>query len=154
MDSTVLKAGAADVIAFAFYQMGYRPRESLVLIGMRGPRRRLGLVVRVDLPPRRLLRAVMQQQLDALGRFGDDALVVLVVSDVEERAGAGAWALPHRGLVRDLRRQATGQGWSLQDVIGVGASRWRSYTCSDPACCPPGGRPLEEVLASRVAAFQ
>jgi hypothetical protein len=154
VDSTLLKAGAADVIAFAFYQMGYRPRESLVLIGMRGPRRRLGLVVRVDLPQRRHLRAVLQQQLDAVARFGDDALLVLVVSDAQEPPGADGTVLPHRRLVRDLRRQVLGQGWSLQDVIGVGASRWRSYSCSDPSCCPAAGRPLEEVLASRVATFQ
>jgi hypothetical protein len=154
VDSTVLKAGAADVIAFAFYQMGYRPRESLVLVGMRGPRHRLGLVVRVDLPQRRHLRAVLQQQLDAVARFGDDALLILVVSDAQEPPGADGSVLPHRRLVRDLRRQVLGQGWSLQDVIGVGASRWRSYTCSDPSCCPAAGRPLDEVLASRVAAFQ
>jgi hypothetical protein len=160
VDSTVLKAGAADVIAFAFYQMGYRPRESLVLIGMHGPRRRLGLVVRVDLPARRHLRTVLQRQLDALGRYGDDALVVLVVSEAGEAGEAGEQAaadgsvMPHRRLVRDLRRQVAAQGWSLQDVIGVGADRWRSYTCADPSCCPPGGRPLAEVLGSRVAACQ
>jgi hypothetical protein len=150
----VLRAGAADVIAFAFYQVGYRPRESLVLVGMRGPRCRLGLVVRVDLPPRRRLRAVVGRQLDVLDRFGDDALMILVISDTVVPPAADGTALPHRPLVRDLQRLARGQGWSVHDVIGIGAKSWRSYTCSDPGCCPTGGRPLQDVLASRVAAFR
>jgi len=147
----VLRAGPADVIAYAFYQVGYRPRESLVLIGIHGPRLRLGLVIRVDLPPRRYLRAVFQQQLDTLREFGHDALMALVVSDAAPPPGSDPGDLPHRRLARDLRRQARRQGVGVQDVIAVGEHSWRSYSCTEPSCCPPGGRPLAEVLAGRLA---
>jgi Domain of unknown function (DUF4192) len=153
VETTVLRGGPPDVIAYAFYRMGFRPRESLILVGLQGPGRLIGLVIRVDLPPRRQLRPALVRQLDVLRRAGEDSVVVLVVSDAQPDGDqTEPIALPHRGLVRDLLDLAADRGWWVQDVIAVSRSRWRSYLCVDPACCPPDGHPLEMVMDSAAAA--
>jgi hypothetical protein len=150
VDTTVLRGGPSDVIAYAFYQLGYRPRESLILIGMHGPRLRTGLVVRVDLPPPDLIVEQVRHDLEVLRRAGEDAVMVLVVSDVRpEHPQAGD---PQRRVVKALVRTIRRAGWHLQDVVAVGDSTWRSLLCDDPLCCPPGGRPLSQVTASTAAA--
>jgi hypothetical protein len=153
MTTTVIgKCGAADLIAVAFYQLGFRPRESLVLVGLHGPRKRVGLVIRADLPPPRHRRAVIESQLGLLRREGCDRLAALVVSDEPPPATAvGPVRLPHRGLVRQLHRVAEGGGWSVVDVLAVGESTWRAYGCHDVTCCPTDGFSLDEVFTGRVA---
>ena len=35
-------------------------------------------------------------------------------------------------------------GVTVADALNVTAGRWRSYSCTDPACCPPEGTPLTD----------
>jgi hypothetical protein len=157
METDIIRADTADVIAYAFYQIGYRPRESLVLVGLRGvpaAQLRTGLVTRMDLPLPRHVPTVLAAQIVGLRRFGNTGGVALVISDWPAPTTArGAVRLPHRALVRRLTQQADRQGWPLKDVIAVGQDRWRSYLCDDPECCPATGRPLEEITSSPVAAW-
>ncbi|MFC4555877.1 DUF4192 domain-containing protein [Georgenia faecalis] len=47
---TVLRVSEPrEVLAYIPYRLGFVPRESLVLLGLRGPRNRIGLVIRADL---------------------------------------------------------------------------------------------------------
>jgi len=149
--STILRAGQADLIAYAFYVLGYRPRESLVLIGLHGARLRVGMSLRLDLPSPPYDVPLPRHQLDLLRKHGEDALVLLVVSDVPP--GPGGAGPPHGDLVGRLRRLLTADGWRVIDVLAVGPARWRSYLCHDPVCCPPQGRSLDEVSGSMLAAW-
>lgn len=152
-DTVVIKAGMADLVAVAFYRVGYRPRESLVTVGLSGPRHRMGVVCRIDLPPARHRRATVDSALRMLKREGHDHLAALIVSDAEPPASApGPIRLPHRSLVRELERRAPRHGLSVIDVFAVGDSRWRSYRCPDPGCCPAEGYSLEAALSGPAAA--
>jgi hypothetical protein len=152
MTPTVLRAKMPDLLAVAFYQIGYLPRESLVLVGLHGPRMRVGVVVRGDLPPPACQGRVVAAHLDAVRCNGHDGVIGLVVSDAVVPSGpTGRLRLPHRALVEELQRQAPGQGLLLRDVVAVGPSRWRSYRCTEPGCCPMAGRSLDEALNGRAA---
>jgi len=154
VQNTVLRAGTPDVIAYAFYQLGFRPRESLILIGLRSPRRRLGLVARVDLPPPEQLERMLSVQIDTLRSGGDEGAIVLLVSDAADTGPVdpGVFPMPHRELAAALARHADRLNWPLRDVVLVGPTRWRSYQCDQPGCCPPEGFPLAAVSSSATAA--
>lgn len=152
---TVVRGGPRDVIALAWYRIGFRPRESLVLVGLRGQRRRSGVVVRVDLPQPHHRSTALRGVVRLLRRAGDQEVVVLVVSDAGGEplaGGTGQVLLPHWDLVRWLRRELPRRGIEVFDVMAVGAHRYRSYLCQDPACCPTDGFSLEEVASSELAA--
>lgn len=149
---TVINASMSDLVAVAFYHVGYRPRQSMVLVGLHGPRTQVGMVVRGDLPPPAHQRRSIASQVEVLRRHGDDQLVGLVISDAVTPESDGGLRLPRRALVRELRYQAARQGMHLLDVLAVGPSRWRSYSCADPGCCPREGRLLEEALSGPAAA--
>ena len=146
-------ATAPDIIAYAFYRMGFRPRESLVLIGMRedpdapperrGRRMLTGVVARVDLPPAAHRRAQVELIVSRVRGHGHRAAFALIVSDQPQPALAKAV----RGALRraDLR---------LLDMFAVGASTYRSCECRDERCCPAEGFPLSEVETSQAAAEQ
>lgn len=141
----IVKAAPADLIAFAWYQMGYRPDRSLVVVGLRGPRQRAGVVARGDLPPRGHERDAVLALVGPLLESGADAAALLVCTADACRAE------PPR-VLRSALRVLPDLGLHVVDCWAVGDTGYRSYRCTDPGCCPRDGRPLEEVLRSRVAA--
>ena len=151
-DTVVIRAGTADLIAVAFYRIGYRPRESVVTVGLVGPRHRMGVVARIDLPPARHRRAAVDSMLRMLRREGHDHFAALIVSDAGPPAAAGPVRLPHRAVARELERRAGRFGLSVIDLFAVNSSRWRSYRCPDPRCCPSEGYDLEAALTGPAAA--
>lgn len=151
---TIVRGGPRDLIALAWYRIGFRPRESLVLVGLRGQRRRTDLVVRVDLPQPEHQVPVVRSVLQMLRRSGIREVVLLVVSDADggPRAGAdGEVLIPHRDLVGWLRRELPRRGITVFDVLAVGPRSFRSYQC-DAGCCPPEGESLEELANSEMSA--
>lgn len=153
---TIVRGGRPrDLIALAWYRIGFRPRESLVLVGLHGPKRRTGMVVRVDLPPPEQREATLHGVVRLLRRSQVRQVAVLVVSDAEGQLRAGPDGeplMPQRDLVGWLRRELPRRGLAVFDVLGVGPSTFRSYLCSDPRCCPFAGQPLEEIGGSELAA--
>lgn len=151
---TIVRGGPLELISLAWYRIGFRPRESLVLVGLRGPRRRSGMVVRVDLPDSEHRASVLAAVVPMLRRAATDEVVVLVVSDVDggPRAGEdGEVLIPHRDLVHWLERQLPRQGIGVFDTLVVGPDTFRSYDC-DASCCPPEGRSLEELTTTEMSA--
>jgi hypothetical protein len=146
--ATVLRAKPRDVIAHAWYHLGYRPTDSLVLVAVRGPRLRLGVVLRVDLPPptlsRELLHHIAQQLAIRLRGAGASATVALVMS-------ARALKAPPFRLIRSLREVLMRRRIELIDVIGVTPRRFRSLICPAHRCCPRSGEPVASVLTSNVS---
>ena len=145
---TVIPGGPPDLIAYAWFQIGFRPRSSVILVGIRGRKMRTGMVARVDLPPPRQRRASMQRLADMVASTGDDGVVALIVADPTSHGDL----LSQRPLCRTIRDQVRQAGLALLDVLAVGEQTYRSYLCDDQGCCPDGGFPLTEVLSSATAA--
>lgn len=127
-----------EIAAALPYLLGYRPRESVVLLSLGGQSgRRVGLTVRADIPPpehNRELAAVLSRSL-CTGR--PDGALVLIVSEVADEDVMGVPDLPHRDLVWELCRALSRLGVPVGDVVLVREGRWWSYDCPD-SCCAPG----------------
>jgi hypothetical protein len=113
---------------------GFVPDESLVLVALHGPRRRVGLTARVDLPAPRAEDALAAALADRLGADGAERAAVIVLT---ERGGE----LPGAGLVRAVAAALSARGVVPDEQLLVRSGRWSSYRCS-ARCCPPEGTPL------------
>lgn len=130
-------SGPGELAAALPLLCGFRPRESLVVVTVRGPNNRVALTARYDLPAladEDLLALDVAARLDATGAQRAFAAVV-------SEHGPG---LPRRPMVSALRAAVDRRGLELVDVLLVRAGRWWSYVCSDSGCCPTNGRPVPE----------
>lgn len=80
--NTVIRTGdPADILTYIPYRLGFRPRESIVLLGLRPPRGRLGLVMRLDIAhvaDEEHGRAILDEARELMAIDGStDAFVVL-----------------------------------------------------------------------------
>src|SRR4051794_37421367 len=139
-----------DVFAAIPYLLGFHPQKSLVVLGLSGPRSRLGVSMRLDLepaPPHELSSIVV----NALRRDGDREAIVVLLDPSEQPHGR-----PGENLFRELRSALRRADIVLRDAYRVSNGRWWSYLCRDRSCCPSEGtpirRPEEPGGPSRVAA--
>ena len=148
MQIQIRAAVPEDVIAHAWYSLGYRPTSSLVFVPADRPIRRAGLVLRANLPPpahpRALVHLLARRVADRLMRYGSRSAVLLVASERALQA-------PPVRLIRSLRTGLRHHGIALREVVGVTRRGFRSLGCHDRRCCPRSGHPLAAVTASRVA---
>lgn len=172
MPTTIRTSDVREVLALVPFQLGFQPTESVVLVGLRGPRSQVGLVARVDLGQlaapgdegctarslvghliadgaRRAVAIVYTAaDLQRWGRDGGD----LGTADGPERHDDDPGAVPTaRAAVRALSsaaREALGE----LEIWVVGPRGYFALGCPDPCCCPPGGRPLEDLQATMVGA--
>jgi len=68
-------SGPEGLLAAVPTMLGFHPRDSLVLLCLTGPRRRVGPVARVDLPPGRD-RALANQLTDHARRYADEVVLI------------------------------------------------------------------------------
>ena len=164
-----------ELLALVPHQLGFRPQRSLVLVCLRGERRRVGLVVRADLPEvgaqerrdlsaRRVdaglverVGAVVDRLVDLAVRDGAAAVVAVVYDDPGEPDLLSAAEDPREtglpGLVELLLGGACASaGVRLADAWWVDGRRYRSLGCRDERCCPADGAPLEALSGTVVAA--
>lgn len=141
-----------EVVAVLPVLCGFRPSDSLVVVSLRGPRRRVGLTARVDLPPEDedVEAAVAGALAERAHADGASAVVLVVYADDGQRDG----------LVAQLLSACSDRGLEVCEALHVAADRWTSYRCSAP-CCPPEGTPvprdapvLRQVQAERTLAGQ
>lgn len=128
---------------------GFVPQESLVVLSLRGSRGRLGLTMRVDLPPPDDERALAASLADRLRVDRARSAVVAVLTDAPDDDGR----LPRSRLVTALDRAARRSGIEVVDRLLVRGGRWWSYACTDPACCPPGGTPVDPSASTPALAL-
>ena len=123
--------GPSDILAVLPYQLGFHPRDSLVVVSLHGTR--MGLVQRIDLPPAEHAAAAVEAMLPALLREAPDGVLLLGYERTEGEAcpWSRPWLTP-----------ADEAGLAVRDRIVVRDGRWFSLQCDDPSCCPAGGRPL------------
>lgn len=138
--------GPADLVQALPYLVGFRPVDSVVVVALAGRRQRLVMTARADLDDQSAvaLSAVWKSAV----RQGATSILLSVHDD-----GAGPGPLPWCDLVATLKTDAVTAGLEVLDAICVGASRFWSYECTSPGCCPAEGRPVEthgEVAAELV----
>jgi hypothetical protein len=155
---TVRLSDPGDVAAALPNLIGFRPRESLVAVSLRGSTGlRLGLTARVDLPAPEHRRLVLDGVVRSLVTDRPDAVLLVVVSeDDDDRAGRSggpaAAELPHRSLVHEAVLAFDGAGVAVREVLLVRRGRWWSYDCARPCCAPGAGTPLPAGTSPLAAA--
>lgn len=134
----------ADLVGAIPYLLGFVPERSLVAVALHGIGRsaRLGLVLRVDLPPATSIADCAHVVAGHLVRSGAGAALFVVYDDDEMPPG-------HRDdLICELGRCTIDVAVEVWDVLCVVNGAWRSYFCANPDCCPPGGRPVSSASPS------
>ncbi|WP_309304104.1 DUF4192 domain-containing protein [Arthrobacter sp. CJ23] len=140
-----------DVLGFIPHVLGYWPTDSLVAITMQG--NTLGATLRVDLPAggsRSLLPLFAARVRDYLAADERaDGVLLAVFTD----AGWQDGTLLDRNmpLLAELQ-EVLGSGPCVREAWLVGTEYWRSAYCTDAACCPAPGRPVEQIRDSRINA--
>jgi hypothetical protein len=129
-----------ELLALIPYQLGFTPTDSLVVVSLRGPRGRVGLVVRIDLADTAQGAAALAHHLHA-----DSANSAVVVTYTDNLTAARTAT----DLVTSALRAAhidEGGAWT------VTATGYRALDCEDLTCCPEAGRPLSDLNGTEVAA--
>jgi hypothetical protein len=161
-----------ELAAAVPHLLGFRPRESLVAVSLRGGAgssargSRVGLTARVDLPSVQLRRPLVAHLVDAVLTDAPRAVVLIIVSEEPDEVGAalvaggsvgdeapvGVAELPHRALVREALLGFTDAGVPVHDAVLVRQGRWWSYDCAEDCCMPGAGTPLPAGTSSLAVA--
>lgn len=148
---TVRISGPADLARMAPYLIGFKPKQSLVIVGLAG--KSIVVTVRVDLAdlvedaPAGLLSGTVA----AMVRGGARALVAVVFDDRAEPDADPHAPLPWHGLAEAVASEANLAGVVLDDMLLVSRGCWWSFSCGDPDCCPDG-TPLDDESSTVDAA--
>lgn len=138
--------GPGDLVAALPALMGFHPSRSVVLLVMDGPRGRVRLTIRVDLPEQDLddhWVALARALATGAGRVeATHAMLVCVDADtaVTRRAAEAV----------EAALQAVGV--PLLDALSVDGGRYRSVLCENSTCCPPEGRAVPGTSAATATA--
>lgn len=116
-----------DLVASLPGLCGFVPTESVVVLSLRGPRRRLGLTVRLDLPPTSGEADAARMLAERVRGDGGTAAAVVVLGG-ERRSD----------LVAAVTAALAARGVEVTEAVHVDDGRWTSYDCAR-ACCPPEG---------------
>lgn len=144
----ILRVGEPrELLALVPHRLGFRPAASAVAVSLRGPRRAVGVVARVDLAeladpeegPRRA-----RQLLALLARDGASASVLVLYTELDPREEPG-----DAQDAAEVFREAAELALGFVPAWVVTATGYLSLDCTQ-ACCPPGGRPLRELDATLV----
>ncbi len=128
--------------------LGFTPTHSLVVVSLRGPRLRVGLVARADLPDEASQVAAARSLCTFVRRDGPREVIVLVYDAQPWRAGTRPW----QDLVGAVEDELAGHHVAMREAVYVTDQRYWSYTCTRPWCCPEEGCTLAEAASSPVAA--
>jgi Domain of unknown function (DUF4192) len=128
-----VKVGSADgVLAVVPHLLGFHPAHSLVMLGASGPHARIRLAFRYDLPDppdRRLAGDIAAHVTAVLARQHLTTVIAIGY-------GPGRTVTPVIDVVTPALQAC---GAEIRDVLRVEDSRYWSYLCGEPACCPPEG---------------
>ena len=139
-----------EMLSLVPHQLGFHPSESVVAVSLRGPRGRVGLVVRVDLPDLANPDVGPQLARDVVAHLAGDgaerAWLVVYTRD-DPRRGPDAAVSAAVSCFREAAEAAFGDvpAWA------VTSTGYLSLDC-DQTCCPPGGRPLADLSSTQVSA--
>jgi Domain of unknown function (DUF4192) len=122
----------ADMLAIVPHLLGFHPHLSFVVIGASGPRQRVEIGFRYDLPD--------PASAEAAGEIADHAVAVLAQRGATTVIGIGYGPGRLVTPVADAFAAAARQRrLDLRELLRVEDSRYWSYLCGNPACCPADG---------------
>jgi hypothetical protein len=125
-------SGPADILAVVPHLIGFHPRLSFVVIGAAGPRRRVELGFRYDLPD--------PPGAAAAAEIADHAVAVLAQRGASTVIGIGYGPGRLVTPVADAFAAAVSQRrLQLRELLRVEDGRYWSYLCANAACCPVEG---------------
>jgi Domain of unknown function (DUF4192) len=126
----------ADVLAAVPHLLGFHPASSLVVIGAGGPRDRVRVGFRYDLPdpPDGPMAAEIARH--AVAVLGRQRLTTVIVVGY----GPGRLVTPLADTLAAAFRQAR---LTVREMLRAEDGRYWSYLCSEPACCPADGVPYD-----------
>ena len=124
-------SGPAELLAAVPYLIGFHPKESLVLVGLREGR--VVVTARLDLADAES-HGALEHVVGSMARGGAGSVIAVAYP---ARRGGADWS----GLTRRLTLISGEVGCSLADALLVHEGRWWSLVC-DGECCPAEGRPL------------
>lgn len=126
-----------SVVAAVPVLTGFHPRESLVLLALRPPRKRLGLTVRIDVEEADRDPLLLDSSVRAMVRDGATHALIVLFSEVGEHDDD----LPYGDLVDEATGRLEESGIEVDEVLCVRRGRWFSYVCRGE-CCPEEGTPV------------
>ena len=122
----------ADMLAVVPHLLGFHPQLSFVVIGAAGPRQRVEIGFRYDLPD--------PPGAEAAAEIADHAVAVLTQRGASTVIGIGYGPGRLVTPVADAFAAAARQRrLELRELLRVEDSRYWSYLCANPACCPADG---------------
>jgi hypothetical protein len=130
--SRVRVSGPADILAVVPHLLGFHPQLSFVVIGAGGPRRRVEIGFRYDLPD--------PPGAESAADIADHAVAVLAqrgaTSVIGIGYGPGRLVTPVADAFGAAARQ---RSLDMRELLRVEDGRFWSYLCANPACCPADG---------------
>jgi len=126
----------ADILAAVPHLLGFHPARSLVVIGAGGPRDRVKLGFRYDLPDppdAGITRQIAEHAVAVLGKRRATAVIAVGY-------GPGRLVTP---LVDAFTAAARRGGLAVRDLLRVEDGRYWSYLCRNVNCCPAEGVPFD-----------
>jgi hypothetical protein len=151
-DNRVTISRPEDILGFIPHALGLWPKESLVAITVRG--QTLGATLRVDLPTKRC-GPILAAYSRRIGEYleadhdADGVLLAVFSDDGWDDVGVVPYRVP---LLEALEPVLSRTGLALRDAWFIGSEYWRSAFCTDLECCPVPGRPVDQILDSRLSA--
>jgi hypothetical protein len=125
-------SGPSDMLAVVPHLLGFHPQLSFVVIGAGGPRQRLDIGFRYDLPD--------PPGAEAAAEIADHAVAVLAqrgsTTVIAIGYGPGRLVTPVADAFAAAARR---RRLDLRELLRVENSRYWSYLCANPACCPADG---------------
>ncbi|MDO9379395.1 MAG: DUF4192 domain-containing protein [Nocardioidaceae bacterium] len=133
--TTVLRPrSVADLVGVVPVMLGFHPTDSLVVVCVHGPRHRLGMTVRVDLPPLSHADEVADEVAGHVARQEPEAVLLVAFADDDVVVAP---------LLLALRSRLADADVEVMEAVRAGGSRIVSYSCADGACCPTEGFPYD-----------
>lgn len=137
----------ADIVDAVPYLVGFEPHESLVVLSLRGPRSRLGLTARVDLPAAKSATACARNFVGYLKRDGAARAIIVLYPPSDGISHPSV-----KPLADALTKHLTRARIEVSELLCVCDGRWWSMQCADAECCPPSGTLIARDTTSELAA--
>jgi hypothetical protein len=144
-ETVVRMTTGAQLVAALPVTLGYTPSESLVVVCCHEPRGRVGLTMRLDLPPQDQEEAAVDYVQHVVREQQATRLVLVVYTDEPDGE------LRARAVLMEQLLDAF-PDLVITEALLVRGGRFWSYTCEREQCCPAAGRPVDE--AERSAAVE
>ncbi|MFY0407911.1 DUF4192 domain-containing protein [Solicola sp. PLA-1-18] len=141
-DTVLRPRSLADLVTVVPVMLGFHPEHSLVAVCVHGPRHRLGMTVRVDLPPEEHADELADQVAGHVARQEPDGVLLLAFADTDAAAAP---------LLLSLRSRLADADVDVLEAARADGVRVVSYTCVDDTCCPGDGTPYDRVGGALMA---